>query len=382
MAIAYKSLILDSFFKRMQLKRKPGDIFAVILGLTLFLGHAYAEPPSTIDELNFRAVMDESLFSKGFSLENNMSIKSSKGDQIPVKTSLEIESLDSGFLTPGEGTFESLAANYQSQGLKIKRLSTSWETDSGTLTVGSDWTNFQDFLQMDNEIDPIKKDRKHVSNQVKWLSANGFSISLEDSPNASFYSTDEIIRDDFFDGSPSIILSWQGGKGGAKGEYRVTALGKKLDLTSDAATGQNIDGSDVVGWGLNLEGGWQLGDLFAALSVTFGKGIDSYILQKFGNDILVTPNQISTVSESIGIRPSLYYSLNDKSNFHVALGHYSNTGSENYTGIDNLDTIHMGYSWSPWPSTKFGLELVGANGEGISGSIDDATVKFGAQKRF
>jgi hypothetical protein len=176
-----------------------------------------------------------------------------------------------------------------------------------------------------------------------------------------------------------VILSWQGGPGGAAGEYRVAALGTRLDAET---SGQSFDGRDPVGWGLNLEGGWQIGDLFAALSVTYGKGINSYILQRYGNELLVTANTQNQFADSYSIRPSLYYSLNDNSNFHVALGHYAAEEASSYSGIDTLDTINMGFSWSPWPSTKFGIELVGQNADGAAGDMDDTRLRFGAQKKF
>ena len=202
------------------------------------------------------------------------------------------------------------------------------------------------------------------ANQIKWLSPNGFSIAVESSPQTSLSEVGDSSAY-LAGGSPSIVLSWQGGPGGAAGQYRVSAMGTKLDAQN---SGQSFSGEELVGWGLNLEGGWQIGDLFAALSVTYGKGINSYILQRFGDEILVTPNSTDDgYGNGHSIRPSLYYTLNDKSSFHVALGHYSAEDSNNLTGIDTLDTIQMGYNWSPWPSTRFGLELMGQNSEGPSG---------------
>jgi len=175
-------------------------------------------------------------------------------------------------------------------------------------------------------------------------------------------------------------LSWEGGPGDSAGQYRVSALGQRLDSES---SGQNFDGNDIIGWGVNLEGGWQMGDLFAALSVTYGKGINSYILQRYGNSLLVSPNNIDASADALSIRPSLYYSLNNNSNFHVSVGRYTSEESYSASGIDTLDTVNMGYSWSPWPSTKFGLELVGQNADTRNGIVEESTqVKFGAQKRF
>ncbi len=297
------------------------------------------------------------------------------------------------FLVPVDAGGDTLADTndsgfsvYQPQG-PIKRLSTSWNSGAGSLAVGSDWANFQDLISVDKIPDgSIEQNNRSVTSQIKWVSPNGFSIALENPSQTSFYSADEGESPaNLFERSPSIILSWHGGTADdAVGEYRVTAMGGKLDAN---ASGQKFDGSDVMNWGLNLEGGWQIGDLFSALSMTFGKGIDSYLLQKFDNDILVTPNEINAdgydqTGTSFGIRPSLYYSLNDHSTFHVALGHYSNTDADGETGIDTLDTIHIGYSWSPWPSTRFGLQLRDQNAQGPQGESEDTRVKFEAAKQF
>ena len=360
---------------------------------------AMPEEPANIDDLGFNAVTNDRLFSQGFQIQNSGSYSFDNQNTAQFESMVDIEVLDNssdtqagaGYLNPNfvsdDENLDFIAMSYkqssnqQSQGLKIKRLTTSWLTKSGKLTVGSDWTNFQDLLSIDKEIKSINSavEGRSVASQIKWLSPNGFSISLEDSPTTSIY--DNSLADDIEAGSsPNLILSWKGGPGGGAGEYRVTAMGKKLDAVS---SGQSFSGSDVIGWGLNLEGGWQIGDLFAALSVTFGKGINSYILQRYGNDLIVTPNHLDNTTDSLSIKPSLYYSLNKNSNFHVSLGHFTSDESFDESGIDTLDTVHMGYTWSPWPSTKFGLELVGKNADGRNGITEETTeLKFGAQKLF
>ncbi len=366
-----------------------GDLslgFLIILALAMVLTmDTYAKEPDTIDDLGFNAIIDDNLFSEGFKLQGNSTLSYGNNSSVQIETNLEAVAVgNTGSVTStGVENLDLITSSYQSQGFKLNRLSTSWITESGTLTVGNDWTNFQDLLSLNKRPEAINNSDKNrsVTSQIKWLSPNGFAISLENSPEKSIYSTDNTVSaGDTANGSPSLILSWQGGPGGTAGEYRVTAMGKKFDA---AASGQNFDGSDILDWGLNLEGGWELGDLFAVLSVTFGKGINSYILQRFGNDLLVSPNHLDISADSLAIQPSLYFSLNNNSNFHVSLGHYTSENSFSISGIDTLDTVNMGYSWSPWPSTKFGLELVGQNGGGPNGLEEESTqVKFGAQKRF
>ena len=338
--------------------------------------------PQTMDELGFNTVIDEQLFSSSMSVQSDSAIKFGRQSAL-FQSNLEIESaslLSDTFssISPLEDNLDNLASEYQSQGLKIKRLNSAWKSGAGALTVGSDWANFQDILYSESRPKTPGVVNDSVASQIKWLSHNGFSIALEDSTESDLLAlSGQAIGD--FEQAPSVVLSWQGGIGGSAGAYRISAMGTKIDPES---SGQEFDGTDVVGWGLNLEGGWQLGDLFAALSVTYGKGINSYILRRFGNELLVTPNDVENTSDAYSIRPSLYYSLNDTSNFHVALGRYSAGDSVDSSGLDTLDSVHMGYSWSPWPSTLFGLEVVGQNADGAGGRVDDTRVKFGAQKLF
>ncbi len=355
-----------------------------VTGLCLFVNcvTAFADEPENIDDLGFSAIIDNRLFSSSVSLKNQSGFK--LGTNLNrIESNIEIESDDSLFVSPSSITpinddnLDSLASDYHSQGLRVKRLSTSWKSGAGALTVGSDWANFQDFLGFDNKIKTIGGARDSVASQIKWLSPNDFSIALEDSPVTNALPAGQLGAD--FQSAPSVVLSWQGGIGDSAGQYRVSAMGTKIDASS---SGQSFDGSDPIGWGLNLEGGWQIGDLFAALSVTYGKGINSYVLRRFGNELLVTPNDFGENSDAYSIRPSLHYSLNENSNFHVALGRYS-TATDSGTNADTLDTIHMGYIWRPWPSTHFGFEVVDQNGVGRTGlDIDDTRVKVGAQKSF
>lgn len=361
---------------------------------------------TSINGFGFNASTGDGLFSSALKFQENGNIadRNDPATRVVVQIAATAEaesndwSEDSLHITPLQALADSggslgfTAPSAQSQGFKVNRLSASWQTESGALTVGNDWTSFQDLLSINKgfghaNVANINAKNRTVVSQIKWLSPNGFSISLEDSPRTLSYLTDRgRANSNKIDTSPGLILSWQGGPGGTAGAYRVAAMGKKFD---EPISGQNLEHGDIIGWGLNLEGGWQMGDLFAALSVTYGKGIDSYILQRAGNDIVVAPSYIDDsgyldeLGNSLSVQPSLYYRLNDNSNFHVSLGHYASESTFNSLGIDTLDTINMGYSWSPWPSTQFGLGLVKQNTDGRKGSVEESTqVTFDAQKRF
>ncbi len=330
-----------------------GLVFSVILmTILVFPTHVYA------NEGGFERI-SESRLSAGFQLR-----------VVPGDLATATNNLDS-IVASYQPT------SYQPLGFDVRRINVSWNSEAGKLTVGNDWANFQDILGVNKgfESTNVNKNR-NVASQIKWLSANGFSISLENARKITSSSATNTTENTT---SPNLILSWQGGTGGVAGEYRISAMGRKFDAN---AKGQKFDGRDLVGWGLNMEGGWQIDDLFATLAITVGKGIDSYILQKYGDNLVVTPNDDVGTGASISIRPSLYYSLNNNSNFHVSLGHHTSKESFNNSALDTLDTISMGYNWSPWPSVKLDIEFVGQNASSQDGVDVSTQVKINAEKRF
>ena len=283
----------------------------------------------------------------------------------------------------GPDNLNHLLSYYQSQGLKINRLSTDWGGESGTLTVDNDWRNFPDFqrtLDGDAGSSPLFDDPP-TSEQIAWAHRSGFSIALKE-PIGEAEAVDENIESlqRLGDGSPHLILSWQGEFADHAGRYKVSALGRKLDLKG-VHDGVAVDHEDL-GWGVQLAGGWRFGDLFAALRVTLGNGIDSLILRRFGSDVGVAPSgQVETL-ESLSILPSLNYSINAHSDVRVSLGRYESRDGEAVTGIDTLDTINLGYTWSPWPTTQIEIEVVGKDFEGAINDEDSTEIKIGAEKRF
>ena len=341
----------------------------------------------TIDDLAFGAVMDDKQFSRGLSLQNlaESTLELNKSNQPNMSIEVEFTGKEELSLKPFEdfshgftmAEAEGFSSKYTSQGLQVKRLSTSIDSGAGILTVGRDWANFQEILKPDENFNSAQEQNDQVVNQIKWTSPNGFTIALEDTATENL----DIQNDSEHEakGSPSIILSWQSGPEGAIGEYRVAAMGTRLDAEN---SGQNFDGKDVISWGLNLQGGWQLGDLFTALSVTYGKGIKSFILQRLGDELLITADSADELTDAYSIRPSLYYTLNEYSKFHVVLEYFSADDPSDKLEVETLDTIHMGYSWSPWPSTRFGLELFSKKSDGAQGELADKHILFSGEKQF
>ena len=283
------------------------------------------------------------------------------------------QEVDTGFNAPDN--LDRLMSAYQSQGLKIDRLG----DNSGAFTVGNEWRNFQDTLLRPDGVSGRSSlfDDRQTS---EWTGGNGFSIALEE-PAGQGNATNDNIKSlqGLTEGSPNLILSWQGDFA-ENGRYKMSAIGRKLNLEG-VHDGVNVD-DEELGWGVQMAGGWRFGDLFAALRVTLGNGIDSLILKRFGSDVAVSSSGEVETLESLTILPSLNYNINKRSDVRLSLGHYKSADGEAVTGIDTLDTINLGYTWSPWPSTRIGVEVEGKDFEGDSGEEDSTEIKIGAETRF
>ena len=336
---------------------------------------SYSSDPQNIDDLGFNAVTDVNLFSRSLQLSNASEIELDSLDEVfSVSTLIEAQT-ESIRGYDGGDTIDSLAFDYQSRGLDISRFSTTWSSGNNSLKLGSDYTSFQDLLAAPGQVDLFTTlQPAPVTDQMQWSNGQGFSIAYEQ----GFHYSDRNGKEQ--QSNPSLILSWQDESESGAGRYRFSALGTQLEADSVGSE----TGSDS-GWGVNMAGGWQFGKLFAALSVTVGNGIDHLLLGRFQDD-LPSSQELSQAThlqqgDALMINPRLTYSFRENSNFHIELNHYRSENIDNVGGIDTLDTIHLGYSWSPWPSTKFGVELMGKDVEGVQ-ETESTRLTIGAEKSF
>jgi len=327
---------------------------------------------------------DSGLAMPGSSSGNDLTIDASSGRLVPSEQKLSID--DDSMSSPPSARFTNESSSRLtvedegSQGLQIDRLTRLNEGEIDTLGGGPDWSSFNEYLPEIDRASRIRDDQ-HVRNRIHWLTPNGFSVALESMLNPSFTSVDQAGTNGQIANSASVLLSWQPDQNGKPGDYRISAIGTRLNLNSGPA---GLIGNSTAGWGLDLQGNWEIGDLVAALSVTYGKGIDTYTLRRDGRDLYVTAGRDEDPSTSYSIQPSLYYALNDRSKFHVVLGRHQ---AENYAGNtetpdQTLDTLHLQYAWSPWPKTDFGLTISredredALSGEGNSMILLEGSRKF------
>lgn len=349
--------------------------FSLLLSGTAIAAETIKNKPLTIDDLGFSGAMDQDVFTSRVEVSRETELKTSAlsaykaGVQLKTLMDLQSESdVASSGLGFDDGDFDS------NEGFRIRRFSTSVKSSSGTLTVGNDWSDFQDFLGTPSS---VLKPSETVAlgavtaNQLKWAGANGLGVALEQ----DFASADGTQ----FEGdqsSPRLVLSWQGVSDSGQGQYRMSALGHEVDAREDVSAPKND-----IGWGLNLAGGWRFGDLFAKLSLTLGNSIDSFILSRF-SDRSETAASSYRLNEAFNISPSLDYQLTDKGNLHFSVNRFQSSEELAANGVDTLDTVHLGYSWTPWPSTRFGIEYVGKDVQGNAELSDSNEVNFAASKEF
>ena len=350
------------------------------------------DQPATIDDLGFGAAMNDQVFSSRYRLEGESVIKPSlSSERVAVQSFVEIESTDPALpFATSDGdlvyTDQSIDAD---KDLEIRRFSTALQTSSGVLTVGNDWSNFQDFLfphEADTafvgarlrSMDDSRLDAGSLATeQISWTTRNGFSVALESELELEGQT---LLSQPGYNTSPSLVLGWKGSDRRTKGQYSFSALGREIQ-TDDYATSEGE--SDSLGWGLNLAGGWRFGDLFAALRVTLGNSIDSFILGRLGDrETASSALRSGATDESININPSLSYRLGETSNLHFSLNRFQTSSEDAVHGVDTLDTIHLGYTWNPWPSTRIGIEFVGKDVEGAGEMDDSSEINFAASKQF
>ena len=351
-----------------------GKVFAADSGIAWL-----EDQTETIDGRGFAQTINENQFSSNLRIEGNSLVNSRS--RLRLNSVLEVEPPAAEYAS--EGLLLDDDAIADTQGFKVRRFATAVESSHGTLTVGSDWSNFQDFLGSDGIGYSVSGQNSFnqnglTSEQIRWNSTNGFSVALE--TEAELSSVPELNNYAGDNSSPSMILSWNGSDPARRGQYSFSVLGRQLQ---SGGVGQVENNEEKLGWGLNLAGGWRFGEMFAALRVTLGNSIDRYILGRFSNgNSANSTSGATTFGESFNINPSLNYRLDKKSNIHVAINRFESDGGDNVFGVDTLDTIHLGYTWNPWPSTQFGVEFVGKDVEGNSELSDSNEVNFAASKRF
>ena len=220
--------------------------------------------------------------------------------------------------------------------------------------------------------------------QIRYTFANGLSFSIENPETDGVGALGRLRESTGGAGSdvaPDLTAAWRGGPGGAGGSYEFSGIVRFLGVDGDL-NGERIN-EDETGFGFNLAGGWQFGPVSIGASVTAGDGIGRYIINGAANDIFVTDDGNIETVEAIAFSANVKFNWSANASSLIAIGSFENDDPDQSNGIDNLQTVHINYIWSPFPKASFGFELIQGFTENADGSEGDATrFAFGAQLNF
>lgn len=289
-----------------------------------------------------------------------------------------------------EGDFFGNGGNESFSNSASFRLRHAYATYGG-LTIGQVWTNFMDFVAYPTTVDFFGPAGKSFARQglIKYTFSNGISISAEN-PETDGQGALGRLREstggEAVDELPDFTIAWRGGPGGAGGSYEFSGVLRSLGVDGEFvdAAGNTIEvDENETGFGVNLAGGWNFGKFSVAGSVTFGDGIGRYIINGAANEVFVTDEGDLVTVEAMAFSANVKYDWTPSSSSLIAFGHFENDDPTQSNGIDNLQTIHINYLWTPYPSSSFGVELIQGFLENADGSEGDATrFAFGAQLNF
>ncbi len=256
----------------------------------------------------------------------------------------------------------------------------------GAWTIGQTWTNFMDFVAYPGTVDFFGPAGKAFirQTQVRYTMSNGLSFSIENPEtdgNGALGRLREVGDGTGVDSLPDFTAAWRGGPEGIGGSYEISGVLRSLGVDGDV-NGENVEETET-GYGINLAGGWQFGPAFLSSSLTFGDGIGRYIINGAGNDLFVNADGSVDTVESLAATINLKFDWSESSSSLISVGHFENDDPDRSNGIDNVQTVHLNYIFSPYPRSSFGVELIQGFLESADGSDGDATrLAFGAQLNF
>ena len=246
-----------------------------------------------------------------------------------------------------EPTLDSLAVQYRNQldetepRFSLKRYSARLQLGDDVLSVGRDWSGFQDLLDLPVGLENAPEGAP-LTNQLRFQ-RQGLALALEQSVDTETPT------------APQLVLSWRGRTD--QTQLGIAVLGRPADETTE---------SDF-GWGVNLKGGLRFGKLFTALGVSLGEQIDALLIGDADQP------RVDVDGPTLLVTPQLHYEVGDNGNAWLGLSRYAAPDA----GL-TLDTIHVGYQWQVLPGTQVDIEFAGDLGEDTSGQ----TLTIGAQHRF
>jgi hypothetical protein len=294
-----------------------------------------------------------------------------------------------------EGDFFGAGGNQvfsNSSSFRIRHAMVSFDSAAGSFLVGQYWTNFMDLVAYPSTVDFFGPAGKSFvrSAQFRYTFPSGLAISLENPETSGTGAAGTLNESQGGIGEdelPDLAIAWRGGPGGPGGSYEIAGLLRKIGVNGVAPAGTPLAGTRLddseTGWGVNLAGAWDVGAVQLMGSVTYGDGIGRYLINGFNNDLFVNADGSIETVESLGLSAAIVVNWTDSSSSTLAWGHFSNDTPARSNGIDEINTLHLNYVWSPYPRTSFGVEAVYGELDNADGTSGDATrLQFGVQYNF
>ena len=241
----------------------------------------------------------------------------------------------------------------------------------GNLLIGQTWSTFMDknFVLYPTTVDfggPAGATFIRQS-QFRWSINDGLDFALENPENRVLGAP--AVRDTL----PDIVvryaqlgdISWQ-----------VAGLFQQFEVDGGPADGESESNFGATG-GVNVK----LGN--DSVSIKANVNSNRYTYYGFSNPAaVVVGNNIETIDHDAVV--VAYNHDWGGATTTIAYGMVSFDGEFLApTDIDNINTIHINYRWSPYTNVNFGAEVSRAEQELVNGDDGDATrVQFGAQYSF
>lgn len=247
------------------------------------------------------------------------------------------------------------------------------------IIAGQTWSNFGGNLAMYPTIDfAPSPGQANASRQAQLrYTIGGFSAALEDPGNLG-REVPVTAPDESKSTLPDLTLRYQG-QVGALG-YGASAVLRQIEYY------QNLTDSDEtdLGWGLNLEARYDIGDITLRGSLTHGDGIGGYLEGSPANPGYVNPitgevETITATGATIGITvkagpgaATLGYSI-----ARADIDDAVRIQAQGFTDADNAneqyESVHLNYIWSPISAVSYGIEVSHHTRQVQDGREGDAT---------
>jgi hypothetical protein len=228
------------------------------------------------------------------------------------------------------------------------------------ITAGQTWSNFGGHLAMYPTIDFAPwPGMANASRQAQLrYTLQGFSVALEDPDNLG-RQVSVTPPDENKSGLPDLTLRYQGQI--AALDYGASVMLRQLEYYRDATDSDET----ALGWGLNLEARYQLGDVTLRGALTHGDGIGGYLEGSPARPGYVDPvsgelETIKATGATAGITvkagpgaATLGYGI-ARSDIDDAV----RAGATGFGGdtTEQFEAIHLNYIWSPAGQVSYGVE--------------------------